>query len=331
MSLAKSYCCCFSWDSMGCESGIVLRESDPETPTPTEILYQQNSLRQILLKQQQSMQNSIGDKNHGLNGFKQSPPQSGSVVSGAFRPVPRRQRSLPNPQGTSAGQVQMVTRSKAGSLGSNPLEEAAPIWTDAERESRERSASTGEKRKWSQVTYLGPRRSLEFKPAIGSMETLDGSRETLTAARRTPVKLLISSGLETIKGEEDPVEFVELTPTTSESQTGQDGLPAADGSVAAVAGSVAGCRDILTTGRLLKVSPRKKCRPDLVSSPAAAATGIEELTEPGSPLGAQEISGTGVTYPCRPCLNFEKMREVSELLTLHCQVHESTVDSRGST
>lgn len=33
----------FSRDSMGCESGIVLRESDPETPTPTELLYWQNA------------------------------------------------------------------------------------------------------------------------------------------------------------------------------------------------------------------------------------------------------------------------------------------------
>jgi hypothetical protein len=115
---------------MGCESGIVLRESDTDsTPTASELLYQQNG-RLAALKQQQML-------NDGPVTRRAASANAVHTGQGAFRPVgPRRQRSLPEPQ-----QQQHTTTVFGAHL---PLQQ----------QQQNALNTVGEKRKWAESRKL---------------------------------------------------------------------------------------------------------------------------------------------------------------------------------
>lgn len=180
-----------SWDSMGCESGIVLRESDTDsTPTASELLYQQNGHAAALKQQQhhhhhhhhQQQQQMVTDGPVTRRAASANAVHSGG--QGAFRPVgPRRQRSLPEPQQQQQQQSTTVFGAHV------PLQQQQNTLN-----------TVGEKRKWTEARKLrfsedDERSSIanyatKLRSSTGSLN-LAPARETLTAARRTPVRLLI--------------------------------------------------------------------------------------------------------------------------------------------
>ena len=177
-----------SWDSMGCESGIVGEEDEEApaapVPTPSQILYAANS-QQLLLKTLPPTT---------------SPPTAPTHATheGAFRPVPQRRGAMEPATNALAAQLRHSARldstgasatsdglSSDGSLSSSALSAAA--------------AAAPAKRRWDSGTASNSNSAASMEPnsplaqgAPTDFSALLAEPELWRPGRKTPLRLLIA-------------------------------------------------------------------------------------------------------------------------------------------
>lgn len=169
-----------SWDSTGCESGIVIRDrSEEPNDTPEE------NILDLAIKGKRVL-TSFGDagKCDGVEAAGgRTTADSGTSETGAFRPVTRHRCSQQENQDTTT------------IFGAN-IAFSATSTTPAISQ-----GTVGEKRRYDNITpklRFGTDSDTQQSPIASrlrsfnnSYSSLDGPREMLTAARRQPVKLII--------------------------------------------------------------------------------------------------------------------------------------------
>lgn len=170
-----------SWDSAGCESGIVMRDkSDDLSDLPQDFSLVNDTVKSSSVAVPLF---DAGNKNGGVvaAGGRSCTENSGKHDTGAFRPVTRRRNCNENQDGLSAGVGANLTSSTAFSTHQGTI---------------------GEKRRYENITpklcfdnsTADPPSSpiaSRLRSFNNSNPTGDGARETLVAARRQPVKLII--------------------------------------------------------------------------------------------------------------------------------------------
>uniref|UniRef100_A0A915ARB0 Uncharacterized protein n=1 Tax=Parascaris univalens TaxID=6257 RepID=A0A915ARB0_PARUN len=206
-----------SWDSTGCESGIVMRDrSEEPSESSRDNVFDHTMTGNRVLMSFSDAGNTDGVEAAG----GRTDADSGTAETGAFRPVTRRRSLLHENQGTIGEKRRYDNMTPKSRFGNDSDTQQSPIAT---RLRSYNNANTGSEQ-----------------------------RETLIAARRQPVKLIIHN---------------------------PGGLRRASQPLAAPAGIHKG-----------------------------TSFGIQPESPPYHPLKRGRLNTSG-----RPCLDFEKMREVSYL------------------